>query len=67
MRNGFGDLSKIGLRSTFLCIAEGSNGKLTPAVLDSKKLWQQLTKAKPSIRGLNTIATKTFETYYRLL
>jgi len=59
-----GDLSKIGLRSTFLCIAEGSKGKLNPAVQDSRKLWQQLTKAKPSIRGLNTIATKTFETYY---
>lgn len=59
-----GILTKTGLRSTFLCIVDGCKGQLNPEVDISRKLWLGLTKAKPSLRGLNTIATKTFETYY---
>ena len=59
-----GDLSKSGMRKLFFAVCNGSKAKLNLDEKESKVQWEKLTTYKPTIKGLNTIATKTYETYY---
>lgn len=55
------------LRATFICVAKGAFSSKDERVVESLKMWKEAlgdTVRLPSIRGLNTITTSSFEEYF---